>query len=310
MNNRCHARPPSPAPRNSESAFRLLDWIRPSTLGVRMFPLTLGAWLLAVAAIHAFPPAPHHTVYGSVRDEMGNPLVVTNAQVVFDALAGTQITTLVVPHLSPTQNYRLDVPMDAGLTADNYKPTAMRPTVAFRLKVRIGTINYLPIQMTGDYAQLGQPAQSTRLDLTLGEDLDGDGLPDAWERALMDASGLTGLHEIEPGDDADGDGLSNLQEYLAGTYAFDPQDGFRLDLVGVDDNQPLLEFLAIGRRHYVLYGSDDLITWQPLEFRLADEAPTAPTRRSYWSADVRTVRLRAEVPATGSATRIFKLQVQ
>ena len=31
--------------------------------------------------------------------------------------------------------------------------------------------------------ELGKPSETTRLDLTLGEDSDGDGLPDAWERA-------------------------------------------------------------------------------------------------------------------------------
>ena len=43
--------------------------------------------------------------------------------------------------------------------------------------------------MRGDYSALGRPGESTRIDLTLGEDRDGDGLPDAWERTLITASG-------------------------------------------------------------------------------------------------------------------------
>ncbi len=282
-----------------------------SGFGCRILPLVICHFLFAFGSAHAFPPAPHHTFYGMVRDAMGDPLVVTNAEVIFDTLTGTQVKTMIVPQLSPGQNYQLNVPMDGGLTADNYKPTAMRPTVAFRMKVKIGAVTYLPIEMAGNFSNLGQPAQSTRVDLTLGEDLDGDGLPDAWERSLIAMLGLSGLHEINPNDDADADGLTNLQEYLAGTYAFDPADGFRLNIVGLESGQPLLEFLAIRGRTYVLYSSEDMNTWQPIEFRLAEEGPAAPARKSYPAVDVRHVRLRAAVPPTNSAAiRLFKVQVQ
>lgn len=297
--------PPSPATLHPDFGIRLLG------LGWRILPLAVFHFLFAFGSAHAFPPAPHHTFYGMVRDQMGDPLVVTNAEVIFETLTGTQVKTMIVPQLSPGQNYQLNVPMDGGLTADNYKPTAMRPTVAFRMKVKIGAVTYLPIEMTGNFSNLGQPAKSTRVDLTLGEDLDGDGLPDAWERSLIAMLGLSGLHDINPNDDADADGLTNLQEYLAGTYAFDPADGFRLNITGFESGQPLLEFLAIRGRTYVLYSSEDMNTWQPMEFRLAEEGPAAPARKSYPAVDVRHVRLRAAVPPTNSAAiRLFKVQVQ
>ena len=78
-------------------------------------------------------------------------------------------------------------------------------------------------------------------------DADGDGMPDAWETAF-------GLDPWDPADspaDPDGDGLSNLHEYLAGTYpisadsdgdglsdpwelehGFNPLSGLRPDLIG------------------------------------------------------------------------------
>jgi len=271
--------------------------------------LTLLALLLPFAA-RAFPPAPHHTLYGSVRDEMGAPLQVANAIVVLETATGVQIKTAVVPNLAPGMNYRLPVPMDAGLTADNYRPTALRPSVSFRMKVLIGGVTYLPMEAKANYANLGKPAQSTRLDLTLGEDSDGDGLPDAWERALIDSLGgnLT-LADIRPGDDSDGDGLTNLQEYLAGTYAFDPRDGFRLDIVGISNGGPVLEFMAIRGRTYTLHGSADLVTWTPIDFRIADGTPTAPLMNAYSATDARILRLEAEVPA-GQVMQVFKIQVR
>jgi hypothetical protein len=245
-----------------------------------------------------------------VRDEMGEPLVVTNAEVVLETITGIQIQTTVVPGLGAGMNYRLQVPMDAGLTPDNYKPTAMRPSVSFRMKVLIGGTTYLPIETRANYTNLGKPAESTRLDLTLGEDSDGDGLPDAWERALayMLGGGLS-LADIKPGADSDGDGLGNLQEYIAGTYAFDPQDGFRLSIAGMTNGRPLLEFMAIRGRTYVLLGSADLQTWTRIQFRIADGSPTAPLLSAYSAADVRILRIEADVPA-GLPVQVFKIQAE
>jgi hypothetical protein len=281
-----------------------------STLS-RLGSLSLVCGFFSLAAL-AYPPTPHHVLSGFVRTEMGDPITVTNAEVIMETSAGVVLKTQLYPNLGPGINYRLLVPMDAGLTADAYKPTALRPTVPFRLKVKIGTVTYLPIQMTANYVNLGKPAQSTRLDLTLGEDSDGDGLPDAWERALIAALGgnLT-LQDIRPGEDADGDGLTNLQEYLAGTYAFDPQDGFRLDLVGGMGPNTLLEFMVLPGHNYTLLGSANLQDWIPLSFRIFGETPDAPARTSYQAADVRILRVEVLTPEGQSTSNLFhRAQVQ
>lgn len=279
----------------------------------RLVPaLVLAVMLLLPATVRAYPPAPYHVVYGMVRDEMGNPLVVTNAEVILQTLGGIQLQVSIIPYLEPGANYRLEVSMDAGLTGDAYKPTALRPLAPFRMRAKVGRIMLLPIEVGANYANLGKPAQSTRLDLTLGEDADDDGLPDAWERALIAALGGTlTIADIRPQDDADGDGISNFQEYLAGTYAFDPADGFRLDIVDHTNGNPVLEFLAIRGRSYTLKASTDLHTWVPARFRLAGDLPDAPGQDSYRATDVHFQRIEA-LPLEGQpADRLFfKAQVQ
>ena len=192
-----------------------------------------------------------------MRDELGNAIVISEAEVILEPLSGVELKTAVSSdYKKPGINYRLVVPMDSGITSDLYKPTALRPFLPFRLKVQIGRTTYLPIEMRGDHSKIGRPGETTRMDLTLGEDSDGDGIPDAWERALIHASGgaLTSLKEIRGDDDFDGDGLSNMDEYLAGTYAFDAEDGFSLEVVRIRAEASVLEFLAIQGRTYNRFG--------------------------------------------------------
>jgi hypothetical protein len=56
-----------------------------------------------------------------------------------------------------------------------------------------------------------------------GADLDGDGIPDAWE--LLHAGDLETFNSTS---DTDNDGQTDLQEYLAGTNPLDPNDNFRI----------------------------------------------------------------------------------
>lgn len=198
--------------------------------------------------------------------------------------------------------------MDSGAVPGVYKPTALLAASTFRLKVQIGQTTYLPMEMVGNLARIGEPAQQTRLDLTLGVDSDGDGLPDAWEQALIAVHGGT-LASIKPDGDADGDGISNLAEYLAGTSAFDPSDGFRLTLLEVNSGATTLEFLTMPRRTYTIHGSTDLTEWRPVQFILASEPAGSPLRRDFYSSDV--VLLRVSVPSQAGANyRFFKATLE
>lgn len=266
----------------------------------------LAALLLLPALSRAFPPSPPHVIYGMVRDEMGVPLNLPSAQIILEATNGVQIVGPLVQEADPSVNYRLTIPIDAGISPDLYKPTALRPLVGFRIKVKVGQTEYLPMQMAGDYANLGKPAQSTRIDLTLGEDSDHDGLPDAWERLLIAMlGGNLSLADIRPGDDADGDGISNLDEYLAGTYAFDPSEGFRLALVGGTTAAPLLEFLAISGRTYTLQSSTNLSAWTTLQFRIPAQGAGAPLMPRYRATDVRRLQVEPSLPPGAPASAFF-----
>ncbi len=265
--------------------------------------------ILAAGAAVAFPPAPHHVVFGLVRDQWGNPINIFPSDVTLETPSGvTRLRASMGSGLEPGVNYRLEVPMDSGTAPDLYKPTALRPFFPYRLKVVIGQTVYVPIEMVGDFARIGNPGEKTRVNLTLGVDLDGDGLPDAWEQQIIALYGGT-LAGIRPNDDADGDGISNLNEYLAGTYAFDPSDGFVLSVTGVSAGTSVLEFLALRGRNYSIQASSDLRTWTAAPFRLSSDSAQASLRNDYQSTDVRTLRLEVP-PHAGATNRYFRAVVQ
>jgi hypothetical protein len=271
----------------------------------------LASTALLVTALTAlgFPPAPYHTFYGMVRDDMGNPLMSSTAEVKLITGPGSQISVPIVPGLSPGMNYRLQVPMDAGLTPANYSPTALRPYVSFSMKVVENGITYLPMELEANFSNLGKPTESTRIDITLGVDSDNDGLPDAWEDLVIAMGFGQTLADILPNADSDGDGLSNLNEYLAGTYAFDAEDGFSLNLTGIKDGKPQLDFMVISGRSYTVMSSDDLKTWTKVNFRAVEEGVPGEIMENYNATDVRILQISAEVPAERK-TLFFKAKVQ
>ena len=195
--------------------------------------------------------------------------------------------------------------MDAGSTADLYNPVAMRHAMPYKIRVKVGTKVYLPIEMIGDLGKMGQPGEETLLNLTLGEDSDGDGLPDAWERALL-AQGQ-GLGDINPNDDTDGDGMSNLAEYISGNHAFDKKDGLRLDILKKTDDSTVLEFLAIRGRTYTVHGSDNLNDWAQMDFRDGEQEDA---QSNYRATDIRKVLVTVPHGEGSGSAKFFKLKVQ
>ena len=261
--------------------------------------------LLSLCESQAFPPAPQHLFYGMIRDAYGNPLDDPDAEITLETPSGARVRAALRMNAEPGVNYYLVVPMDAGVTDEIYRTTALRPFVSFTIKVKSGNIMYVPMEMTGNLAKMGQPGQRTLLNLTLGEDVDGDGIPDAWERAMVGQSG--NFQDFRPEDDADNDGLNNLAEYLAGTYAFDPDNGFLLQ-IGKHEENTALQFMAIRGRTYTILASDDLNHWTTLQFRLPFESATDPLHDNWVADDVKLTRV---LPVEASRQfRFYKLLVR
>jgi len=264
------------------------------------------AFLSLGMQVLAYPPAPPHKIYGLVRGPDGEPLSSSSAKLVFETDEGTQIKGSVSSSVNQGVNYQLTIPMDAAISPDPYIPEALTPLAPFRISVVIGGVTNLPIEMSGDYKLLGQYGASTRIDLTLGADSDGDGLPDVWEEILISMLGGTNtLEEIRPEDDSDQDGMSNMDEYLAGTYAFDADDVFKLYIKEMAKDRMVFNFLGILGRSYQIQQSSDMRTWDSCSFTVPAEGVE---ERTFFNATVSGV-LEVEVVSTNSV-RFFRGLVQ
>lgn len=270
----------------------------------------LAAFLGLTLVASAYPPAPPHTIYGTVRDEYGNPFAGSNARIEFIDGSGMKHVGTIDREIGSGVNYEISIPMDAGNTPDLYRPSALRQLAPFRIQVIVGNNTYLPIEMQGEMRLLGQPAERTRINLTLGTDSDGDGLPDAWKDMVIAMMGgeLTRA-DITPDGDLDKNGMTNMQEYIAGTYPWDPNDRLWLEIVEIlPGPRPALEFMAIEGRDYVILRSTDLINWSPVRFEL----PGSGEIHEYFPAKSFHQRLRVVAEATGEANpgAFYMLQVR
>jgi hypothetical protein len=259
----------------------------------------------------AYPPGPYHLLYGTVRDQFGTPVTRDTAQVVLQTPTGVQFSTPIIPAASlPGVNYLLKIPLDSGATPDLYSPHVL-VTGSYKLVVVIDVVTNVPIEMATNYAVVGEWAKSTRIDLTLGIDANGDGLPDAWENAFlamlgtnMPLSSLTANSVLTP------DGLTLRQEYLLGTALFDPGNPLEITFLGFNGTSPVLQFPTITGRSYTVLGSPDLENWSPVAFNLASDVSDAPAYASYLAPAVGPVQVYLVPPPPGTSRQFYRIQVQ
>lgn len=215
----------------------------------------------------AFPPGPYHEIYGTVRDEQGNPL---NSGTVDLSSGGSLVQSAPVDQsIGAGVNYSLKISMDSGVAGDNYQADALSVNSPFTISVVIDSVSYVPIEVVGNIFNLGEIGERTRLDLTLGVDSDGDGLPDSWEQNIIAlVEGVDGLLDVTADGDSDNDGVSNFDEYIAGTYPFDRRASFSLAVIEVKSGFARLRFLSAPGRTYTIKSSADLITFGAERFSL------------------------------------------
>lgn len=267
------------------------------------------------AAGFAFPPAPYFTVYGDVRDRYGLLIPSGSAEVVLYRGGVEVLRTPVAGAVATDYNYQLRVKFDMLLELSTaYNSKALSAGTVFTLAVEDGGQKFYPIEMARPPA-VGTPAERRRLNLTLGVDSDGDGLPDAWEQAQLYQAGIPqgpngwDLSLITKDGDFDKDGVGNYVEYLAGTYAADASSTLDLKIREKLPTAARLEFYAIYGKSYTLQSSPDLKTWTTVNFSLSPLAATPPPA-ALPLVSATTTGVVSIYTAAGSAATYYRLHIR
>jgi len=292
---------------------RPFPFSRPRAFAPTPLLLAGALWLALGGAprLAAFPPSPHYTIYGVLRDQVGNTLQVDSAVIVL-LLDGAEIARAPISNaLRADWNYELRISIDQNRASTRrYSPSAVPALGLYSLAVDLQGQRYYPIEASGTL-RAGQGGERILLDLNLGVDSDRDGLPDAWEEwQLYQAGAYPGspgwsLARIDRDGDFDGDGVSNFVEYVAGTFAGDATERFDLKLVSLEGSDAAFEFFAITGKVYKIESSTDLQTWTELPFSLARGGPSI---RSHRASEVAVQPVYASVPS--GARRFFRLSVR
>ena len=233
--------------------------------------LFLAFWLLP-GSVQAFPPAPYYTIFGNIRDESGQLLDAEGARVIL--LRNNQIVLQapVTGGVVMDQNYELRIPID--MLRPNtvlYRDSAVVARSGYLIAVDFNGQRFYPVGTAGSLTS-GGGGERERFDFALGEDLDNDGLPDAWEEwqliscNIPPGAGGYDLSLITPSGDFDKDGVSNLDEYIQGTYACDGTSMMIIEFKENTATSTRFEFNTVAGRTYRLQRSTDLITWSNVPF--------------------------------------------
>jgi hypothetical protein len=246
--------------------------------------------LVLVNPVWAFPPAPYYTIYGTVRDQVGQGITAEGAVLVL--LKGDKEIgrTPIGAGGRLDQNYELNVRLDANRSGTTlYTDKAVATQGLYSLVVEMNGAQFLPIEVAGTLSA-GKGGERVRLDLNLGEDTDRDGMPDIWEQWQLyqagktpDAAGNWPIVLINKDGDFDGDGQSNFLEYIAGTFAGDATETFGLTIKEKLAANVRFEFYAITGKTYTIECSEDMKAWVRVPF--ASEATTAAAS-SYSATEV------------------------
>lgn len=273
--------------------------------------LSLAALLLVTTGARAFPPAPHYTLFGMVRDQVGQTVTAEGAVLIL-LKGGEEIGRAPINSENRLdQNYQLQVRIDANRSGTAlYTRHAVPGQGTFSLAVEMDGSRFYPIEVAGNLTA-GKGGELLRLDLNLGEDTDGDGLPDVWEQwQLYQAGHFPGangwdLSLLSRNGDFDKDGMSDWLEYVAGTFAGDATERFALEIKEKTPTGVRFEFFAITGKTYTIERSTDMKVWSRLLFAMGTSGAGS---MSYTATDVSILSAHA-VPGLGGK-EFYRLTVR
>jgi hypothetical protein len=231
-------------------------------------------FLLSATCLQAFPPAPYYTLYGMVRDQVGQTVTAEGAEVIL-LKGGVEVGRTPITSSQLDQSYELNMRIDQNRSGTAfYTDKAVAASGPFSLVVSMNGALFYPIEVSGNLTA-GKGGERVKLDLTLGEDKDKDGLPDVWEAWQLhqsdrypDDNGEWDLTLIDQNGDFDKDGQSNWLEYLAGTFAGDATERFGLAIKQKLKDSVRFEFYAITGKVYTIESSLDMQTWTRVPFAI------------------------------------------
>ena len=263
-------------------------------------------FLSTLIPAHAFPPAPGFTIVGSVRNQFGYLLEADARATLLVERDGAVIAR--APIAAGTRlsgNFSVMVPLDTR-PADAPQSRAQAPGTTFTLAVDLAG-DYRPIARLDLQERLTAGiAGKVTVDLTIAEDLDGDGLPDSWEREQLRLAGINldgsenDLTLLRPNGDLDGDGMPNRKEFIAGTFAYLQSQSLTLRISPESDSEwTRFETTLVVGKSYRLECSEDLQNWRSVSFA---DGGISPLSLVLSAANTGATTLRTPSQATSSLT--------
>ena len=267
--------------------------------------------LLAMGIASAFPPAPYYTLFGVVRDQVGQTVTAEGAEVVL-LKGGVEVGRTPITSSQIDRSYELNMRLDQNRSGTTfYTDKAVAAGGLFSLVVSMNGSLFYPIEVSGNLTA-GKGSERVRLDLTLGADLDKDGLPDDWEAWQLyqagyyqNDNGEWDLTRIDKDGDFDKDGQSNLFEYVAGTFAGDATEIFGLSIKEKLADNVRFEFFAITGKVYTIESSLDMKTWARVPFAVGTPGTGS---NGYQASDVGIVS--AFTAPRSSTSEFYRLSVR
>lgn len=241
----------------------------------RMFGFAFALAAIACVAV-ADVPRPTVVYYGMAKDRYGYPYQ-SGAEVYFKSGSNIVASYTITGVFAPSVNFKLRVEIDDG-TGSNYVSNAVREGDPLNLFVKVNGVERPFMQSNTLFA--GNAGDAIAVYITTSTDIDNDGLPDDWESLALANSGgvVNNISQITPEGDLDGDGVSNMEEYLAGTFAFLDFDYFSITSLGkTANNKRKFSFLTAPGMMYQFQVTHavDSYQWTPVPFSVSESDPAS-----------------------------------